>query len=306
MQKKYFFHEIGNMNRWILSVLFLFINGCNSSKKAYDFEEIIQQTQIDCKNGNYEAAIQRLETLEDYKHPQILELLAFTYEANQNLFKSAQTFSKAFYADLEKLYTEDMLYAAQIYEQLNYNEAAAYCYREYIEHSTKDPLAWIALAKIEEKLKHWEAALIAYLNSLNLKDEITSEESYQLAYLCKKSNLYEAAEFWLLYCLKTTKTPIHPLKQLLKLALAHQNRNKIKKFIQIIQQHDPSFFEKEPWKNIYETYFPKIILEKTSKPKSSKKAIEYTLKYFNFNFSYYPNTYSEPNITYLNLSKNPL
>lgn len=287
------------MNRWILSVLFLFINGCNSSKKAYNLKEIIQQTQTDCEKGNYEAAIQRLETLEAYKHPQVLELLAFSYEANQNLFKSAQTFSKAFYADLEKLYIEDMLYAAQIYEQLNYNEAAACCYREYIEHSTKDILAWTALAKIEEKLEHWEAALIAYLNGLNLKDEITSEESYQLAYLCNKSNLYEAAEFWLLHCLKTTKTPIRPLKQLLKLALAHQNRNKIKKFIQIIQQHDPNFFEKEPWKNIYAIYFQKIILKSDLRPKSSKKEIEYTLKCFNFPYS---SSFLKSNITYLNFN----
>ena len=109
------------MGRWVLSVLILFVGGCKSSKPTYELEKIVQEVQKDCEEGCYEEAIQCLENLECYHHPQLLELLAFAYEANQNLFKSAQTFSQAFYSDLHQSYTEDILYAAQIYKQLHYN-----------------------------------------------------------------------------------------------------------------------------------------------------------------------------------------
>lgn len=271
------------MVRWLLSVLIVFIGGCKSSKPlSYDFEQIVQETQTNCEAGNYEVAIQDLEALEAYQQPQILELLAFTYESNKNEFKAAQTFAQASYADLNQSYVEDSLYAAQVYQQLNYNEAAACYYRRYIDHFPKDSEAWFALAAVEKKLEHWESALVAFLNGVSLKDKIKAQEAYQLAYLCKKSKLYEAAEFWLFQCLKTTHKPQKPLKQLLKLALIRKNRNKIKKLIPALEKHSPKFFDDEPWKSVREAYLPQIVLEPQTILKPSVEQVEKSLKWFDY------------------------
>ena len=289
------------MGRWLLSVLILFVGGCKSSKPAYDLEKIVQEVQKNCEEGCYEEVIQCLESLECYHHPQLLELLAFAYEANQNLFKSAQTFSQAFYSDLHQSYTEDILYAAQIYKQLHYNEAAACCYRHYIDHFTKDAEAWFALSDIEKQLKHWNAALVAFLNGISLKDEISSEESYQLARLCQKAELQEAAEFWFIQSLKTTANPQKPLKQLLKLALARKDRNKIQKIITSLEKHVEGFFDREPWKSIRETYLPQLVIETKPVIKPSRKVVQQTLHYFCY--SDYP-PLKENYITFINFNSN--
>lgn len=287
------------MWRWFLSVLIVFVGGCKPSKPTYDLEKIIKEVQKNCEDGCYENVIQRLESLEIYQQPQLLELLAFAYEANQNLFKSAQTFSQAFYSDLHKNYTEDILYAAQIYKQLHYNEAAACCYRHYIDHFTKDAEAWFALSDIEKQLEHWNAALVAFLNGTSLKDEISSEESYQLARLCQKAELQEAAEFWFIQSLKTTANPQKPLKQLLKLALVHKDRNKIQKIITSLEKHVEGFFNHEPWKGIRETYLPQLVLETKPALMPSKEVVQQTLHYF-----YYPDypPFKEKYVTFINLN----
>lgn len=289
------------MGRWLLSVLIVFVGGCKSSIPAYDLEKIVQEVQKNCEEGYYEEAIQCLESLECYHHPQLLELLAFAYEANQNLFKSAQTFSQAFYSDLHQSYTEDILYAAQIYKQLHYNEAAACCYRHYIDHFTKDAEAWFALSDIEKQLKHWNAALVAFLNGISLKDEISSEESYQLARLCQKAELQEAAEFWFIQSLKTTANPQKPLKQLLKLALVRKDRNKIQKIITNLEKHVEGFFDHEPWKNIRETYLPQLVIETKPVIKPSREVVQQTLHYFCY--SDYP-PFKENYITFINFNSN--
>ena len=287
------------MGRWLLSVLIVFVSGCKSSKSAYDLEKIVQEVQKDCEKGYYENVIQRLEALEVYQHPQLLELLAFAYEANKNLFKSAQTFSQAFYTDLKQNYTEDILYAAQIYKQLNYNEAAACCYRHYIDHFTKDTEAWFALSDIENQLKHWNAALVAFLTGISLKDEISSEEAYQLARLCKKAELQEAAEFWFIQCLKTTTNLQKPLKQLLKLALARKDRNKVQKLIVKLEKHVDGFFNQEPWKSIRETYLPQLVLENKPVLMPSQEIVQQTLNYF-FHLNYPP--LKRMHITFINFN----
>ncbi len=289
------------MGRWLLSILILFTGGCKSSKPVCDLEKIVQEVQKDCEKGCYKEVIQRLEALEVYQQPQLLELLAFAYEANKNLIKSAQTFSQAFYSDLHQSYTEDILYAAQIYKQLHYNEATACCYRHYIDHFTKDIEAWFALSDIEKQLEHWNAALVAFLNGISLKDKISSKESYKLARLCQKAKLQEAAEFWFIQSLKTTTNPQKPLKQLLNLALAHKDRNKIQKLITSLEKHVDGFFNHEPWKSIRETYLPQLVLEPKLVLNPSRELVQQTLNYF-----CYPNypPFKERHITFINFNNN--
>jgi len=287
------------MWRWFLSVFIVFVGGCKQSKPTYDLEKIVQEVQKNCEEGCYEDVIQRLEALEVYHHPQLLEILAFSYEANKNLFKSAQTFSQAFYSDLHKNYTEDILYAAQIYKQLHYNEAATCCYRHYIDHFTKDAEAWFALSDTEKQLEHWNAALVAFLNGISLKDEISSEESYQLARLCQKADLQEAAEFWFIQSLKTTTNPQKPLKQLLKLALARKDRNKIQNLITRLEKHVDGFFDHEPWKNIRETYLPQLFIETKPILMPSREVVQQTLDYFSY--PDYP-PFKEKYVTFINLN----
>lgn len=289
--------KLESMGRWLLSFLILFMGGCKSSKPTYDLEKIVPEVQKDCEDGYYENSIQRLENLDIYHQPQLLELLAFAYEANKNLFKSAQTFSQAFYSDLHQNYTEDILYAAQIYKQLHYNEAAACCYRHYIDHFTKDAEAWFALSDIEKQLEHWNAALVAFLNGISLKDEISPEESYQLARLCQKAELQEAAEFWFIQSLKTTTNPRKPLKQLLKLALSRKDRNKVQKLIASLEKHVNGFFNHEPWKSVRETYLPQLVLQAKPVSMPSREVIQQTLHYF-----CYPNypSFKDIHVTFIN------
>lgn len=287
------------MGRWLLIVLILFAGGCKSSKSTYDLEKVVQEVQKNCEEGCYEDVIQHLEALEVYHHPQLLEVLAFAYEANKNLFKSAQTFSQAFYSDVHQNYTEDILYAAQIYKQLQYNEAAACCYRHYIDHFTKDAEAWFALSDTEKQLKHWNAALVAFLNGISLKDEISSEESYQLARLCQKADLQEAAEFWFIQSLKTAKNLQKPLKQLLKLALARKDRNKIQKLITRLEKHIDGFFDHEPWKSIRETYLPQLVIETKPVLVPLREVVQQTLDYFSY--PDYP-PFKGIHVTFINLN----
>ena len=272
--------KLRNMGRWLLSVFILFIGGCKGSKPTNDFEKIIQDAQKDCEQGYYASVIQNLEHLDAYHQPQVLELLAFAYEANKNLFKSAQTFEQTFYSDLHKNYTEAILYAAQIYKQLHYHEAAACCYRHYIDHFTKDAEAWFELSESEKQLEHWNAALVAFLNGISLKEGISFEEAYQVAHLCQKANLYEAAEFWFIQSLKKTSHPQKPLKQLLKLALARKDRNKIQKLITSLEKYVDDFFQNQPWKSIREAYLPQLVVEPKPVVKPSREVVQQTLHYF--------------------------
>ena len=245
--KVVFFLDFIIMGRLLAILIFLFLSGCRSTSSIEkDFSKIVKQVENLNAAGNYAEAITLLKESDPYRHLDLLEALAFAYEANGQLLLAAQAFEQLFFADTEKKYTESAFYAAQIYTQLNCLYAASRCYRLYIDVHFKDADLWFALAKIEEKLEHVSLALTAYLNGIQHCKKKTSDMLAHMAHLCYKNQMWDNAAFWAQEYLKISTSNAEILQLLLDVADKHNDRQAVRRYVAELQKIDVDYLEKHP------------------------------------------------------------
>lgn len=274
------------MGRFFAMFILLLLNGCRSvSSNEVDVTEVLRQVENLNTQGNYTEAISLLKTSDSYIHLDLLEALAFEYEASGQLFLSAQTFEQLFFADVEKKYTESAFYAAQIYAQLGYLYAAGRCYRLYIDIHSKDAQLWFALAEIEETLEQEAFALTAYLNGIQVCSEKTADMLFRLTQLCYKNKMWDESAFWAQEYLKDFENNAEILQILLNISDMHNDRQKVKVYVAELEKINPEFLSQHPdisLKYIEETIAEKEVSEEVflHKIKSSPEEIKNTLEGF--------------------------
>ena len=245
--KEVFFLDFKFMDRFFAVLILLFFGGCRSiSSTEKDFSAVLKQVEDLNAQGHYIEAVALLKENDPYTHLDLLEALAFSYEANGKILLSAQTFEQLFFADTEKKYTESAFYAAQIYAQLGCLYAASQCYRLYIDTHFKEAELWFALADIEEKLDHGSLALRAYLNGIQICNEKTSHQLFQLSRLCYKNEMWDGAAFWAQEYLKISENNVDVLQVLLDVADKHNDRQKVKFYLAELQKLEADYLEKHP------------------------------------------------------------
>jgi|GEM_PF-3099394 len=245
--KEMFFLDFSFMDRFFAILILMFLSGCRSTiSTEKDFSAVLKQVEDLNTQGHYIEAVALLKENDPYTHLDLLEALAFSYEANGQILLSAQTFEQLFFADTEKKYTESAFYAAQIYTQLGYLYAASQCYRLYIDTHLKEAELWFALADIEEKLDHGPLALTAYLNGIQLCNEKTSQQLFQLSRLCYKNEMWDGAAFWAQEYLKISGNNVDVLQILLDVADKHNDRQMVKIYLAELQKLEADYLEKHP------------------------------------------------------------
>ena len=178
---------------WVLVCLLV---GCEDKQTV---EMRLREAHTYLDQGQLDAAVQSLRDLsyDPTDASQVLDLLAVAYFENGQLYLSAQTFEQAFHADLNDCFQEDALHAARGYEQINNLQAAARCYRLYLDVFEKDASAWFALSRVEAKLDHPRAALLTFLRGLECsKSPIEGEQMVALGQLCLKDGKNESGLYW--------------------------------------------------------------------------------------------------------------
>lgn len=265
------------MYRLLLLSFLFFLQGCGRPHlKEGQVKEIWMSAMEACQEKAYSAAIQKITAIDElYAYPEILETLAFAYEANQQLWLAANTFEQLFYVDIKKQYSESIFYAAQIYEQLQLYSAAARCYRLCIESFPKDEHLWFALSQVEFQEKNYTKALSSYLNGMALQTRsLKMEDFFRLSQLCFFSDLFKEANFWAKQSLKKQPHSVEILAWLLKIADVRKHTKAAEKWIRYIEKEDSGYLEKLPdIKGKYCTVNTTMNVVATS-----KKQIEITVK----------------------------
>ncbi len=235
------------MDRFFAILILLLMNGCRSAlSNEPDSSEILKQIETLNAQSNYTESISLLKTQDLYTRLDLLEALAFAYEASGQLFLSAQTFEQLFFADVDKKYTESIFYAAQIYTQLDCLYAASRCYRLYIDIYVKEVNLWFALAQTEELLGNSSLALTAYLNGVHLCKKKTEGMLLRLAQLCYKNEMWDESVFWVEEYLKVSENNEQVLQILLEVANKHNDRQKVRFYISEIEKYVPDYLIKHP------------------------------------------------------------
>lgn len=284
--KEVFFLDFIIMGRLFAMLILLFLSGCRStSSTEKDFSNILRQVEILNNHKHYIEAIALLKENDPYTHLDLLEALAFSYEANGQLLLAAQTFEQLFFADTEKKYAESAFYAAQIYTQLECWYAAGRCYRLYIDVHFKDADLWFALAETEEKLEQVSLALTAYLNGVQHCKKKTSDMLSHMAQLCYRNQMWDESAFWAQEYLKVSENNVEILQILLDVADKHNDRQSVSTYVAELQKIDVDYLEKHP--DIKLKYIEEEILtEEVSIEnfphdiQSTQEEIEYTLACF--------------------------
>lgn len=247
LPSRYFFSDFTVMGRLFAMLVLSFLSGCRStSYPENDFSNILRQVEELSAHKHYAEAIALLKENDPYSHLDLLEALAFSYEANGQFLLAAQTFEQLFFADTDKKYTESAFYAAQVYTQLDYWYAASRCYRLYIDIHFKDADLWFALAEAEEKLDQISLALTAYLNGVQHCKKKTSDMLSHMAQLCYKNQMWDEAAFWAQEYLKISGNNAEILQILLNVADKHNDRQVVKFYVAELQKVDTTYLEKYP------------------------------------------------------------
>lgn len=245
----------------LLQVFLLLLCGCQTKSPPENVTKILETVESLRKNYQKQEAIDYLSDKGIYRNLDLLETLAFLYEENNETLLAAQTFEQLFHADIDKQYVECAFHAAEIYYQLGDVYSAARCYRLYLDFNPQDYSIWLKLSAIEEQLEHPIAALTAYLNGLSIIPLKTANHIKKLSELCYNNNMLEAAEFWGQIALKTLPNDVTTLETLLKIADAHNDRNKAVFYIRKLKTLKSHFMENHPV--LYTKYAYKDIVQET-------------------------------------------
>lgn len=261
--------------------LLLLLFGCQIQKPTENVTEILETIESFRKTRQTKAAIDYLVDKEIYKDLDLLETLAFLYEENNEYLLAAQTFEQLFHADIDKQYIECSFHAAEIYYQLGDICSAGRCYRLYLDLNPQDYSIWFKLSEIEKQLNHPATALTAYFNGLKAV-HIKTKAYKKLSELCYDNNMLEAAEFWGQMALNTQPQDVDILEILIKIADAHNDRQKVNFYIQRLKELNYDFLGK--YSDIFKKY---VHIERTLEVTeidiphdihATQQEIEYTLQ----------------------------
>lgn len=167
----------------------LLLTGCSSRETR--FAEKMEQANENLENGEVLKAIKMLEQLKTQYpgHPQILELLAFSFVEAKDFYTGAFYFNQ-----LAKTYPENIdyyLYSAQAWVNAGDTEAAIQDYEAYLLENQSDWNTWEKIGDLYLETGQKSKAIHAYSNSSRIKPD--SELDLKAALLANEiGNLRQA------------------------------------------------------------------------------------------------------------------
>lgn len=291
----------------IIRGFILILCGCQIQKQTENITEILETVESFRERHQIKEAIDYLIHKEIYKNADLLETLAFLYEENNEKLLAAQTFEQLFHADIDQQCIEYAFHAAEIYRQLGDFYSAGRCYRLYLDLNPEDYCIWFKLSDIEEQLQQPSMALTAYFNGLKAAPVKTEKHIKKLSELCYQNGMLDAAQFWGQKILNIHPNDVSILEMLLKIADAHNDRNKAIFCIQKLKDlnidvpgHYPDFYKKYAY---VENIAPEIPITERNLPhsiQSTPQEIERTLQWLspglkpNNPNNYFPKTIPNP------------